>query len=1034
VQYTLETAMDGFERRRACMEVHDAEAPAYRGRECFWATAEFIPGTPRMGAPAPRDAGQDEHFTSEWTVVNTSNAPRPFNIAPAATGDLVMVAAEGTGSAVILPRDRPHTVRITYRLRRPSVAGTVSRATLQAADVDAQSSVSGELVVTTRLEICAPAVALAPADRSEAPGTAFSATWQLQNCTNAPRDLTLSAVGDGDVQAGASRVEAFRPFEARSVSVPFRVKERSIHLTASRPALRASDADLAISSSFGMTTALALCAPTLSGPAGVPVQPQLPGTSATVGYTIQNCSNAPRTFSAVIGSSNLAAVPDPADPAQVTIPAYASAGVSFGYGVPVDVRGGVPADLGIRVVDAGDASLSAAGGFRVTPQVIRSAPLLSGFPAQLLLPGQSGNVSAVLTSQSNVPVRYCFTAAVSAGSVAAGSVVSPAPSPAVCVDIEAPFGSAAVAQAVTVAAEAEHPWTNQVIVTAVDQADGSMTASQTFPVTVALQLANPTVRVPATPPAVPWRGGQTRSMDYRVLNQSNATRTLCVAVSTSDEALLSSSSANPVCASVGARQFRTFTHELKAAARVPGSGDVTIEVQAYDQDANESRATGEYRGHVVSANPIAVWTSPGSVYVRKWVEFNGSDSYSPVGTGIVKYIWTWGLEGLRWDGARFVMGGVGLATDSASSPTVRRAFDLKGTFEICLTVVDGEGRSSEPNCKPVSSLVQTRARLQWRYRGWWYDPRDFCWDVAWDNQCPPSSGNSRWEVLLNASNGDVPIRRAWASFTVRWWNTDDPGDKNARTYTYSGNSLPVTTTTYNWYGSMRSYDFFSNDQRAFRNIESGIWRVLDTEQSGGGGWPQAPNLASHPLVLNVNLGSATGVLDGGPHWVPDNARVTLHVEDAHGIVTSQSGYYDHTRSEWRGSDCISGSNRPLCTRGFERLIAPPSAPTGTIDVEIVDGMYRLAGSGQSADGRIINTSWEVNEQRWDPGSGGERTYTSSADVLEVSPEACVEKHVLLILVDDQGRVGSAGYSIPSLGGVRQCAGSAAGGRGSDATP
>jgi prepilin-type N-terminal cleavage/methylation domain-containing protein len=1020
VQYTLPAAMDGFERRRACMEVHDAEAPAYRGRECFWATAEFIPGTPRMGAPAPRDAGQDEHFTSEWTVINTSNAPRPFNIAPAATGDLVMVAAEGTGSAVILPRDRPHTVRITYRLRRPSVAGTVSRATLHAADVDASSGVSGELVVTTRLEICAPAVALAPADRSEAPGTAFSATWQLQNCTNAPRDLTLSAVGDGDVLAGASRVEAFRPFEARSVSVPFRVKERSIHLTASRPALRASDADLAIASPFGMTTALALCAPTLSGPAGVPVQPQLPGTSATVGYTIQNCSNAPRTFSAVVGSSNLAAVPDPADPAQVTIPAYASAGVSFGYGVPVDVRGGVPADLGIRVVDAGDASLSAAGGFRVTPQVIRSAPLLSGFPAQLLLPGQSGNVSAVLTSQSNVPVRYCFTAAVSAGSVAAGSVVSPAPSPAACVDIEAPFGSAAVAQAVTVAAEAEHPWTNQVIVTAVDQADGSMTASQTFPVTVALQLANPTVRVPATPPAVPWRGGQTRSMEYRVLNQSNATRALCVAVSTSDEALLSSSSANPVCASVGARQFHTFTHELKAAARVPGSRDATISVQAYDQEANSHRAAGEYSGRVISTNPVAVWTSPGSVYVRKWVDFDATDSYSPVGAGIVNYIWTWGLEGMRWDGARFAMGGVGLAADSSTSPVLRRAYDSKGVFEICLAVVDADGLQSEPNCKPVTTLVQTRARLQWRYRGWWYDPKDFCWDVAWDNQCPPSSGNSRWEVLLSASQGDIPIRRAWASVTVKWWNTDDPDNRHARTYTYSGNSHPVTNTTYNWYGTMRTYNFFSNDQRAFRNIESGVWRILDTEGTSPGGWPQAPDLASHPLVLNANLGSATGVLDGGPHWVPDYARVTVYVEDAHGTVTSQSGYYDHTRAQWRGSDCIGGTTVPFCVKGFERLAVPPSAPLGAIMVEITDGVHRMTGSAESADGRIIDTYWDIYEQPLDANAGGGTHQTSRDGVLEVSPATCTEKHVTLIIVDDQGRVGSASYTVPSVDQVQDC--------------
>jgi type II secretory pathway pseudopilin PulG len=1021
LEYRLDAGIDGFERRQACMEVHDAEAPAYRGRQCFWATAEFVSGTPRVAAPAVRDAGQDEQFTSEWTVVNTSNAPRPFRIVPSVTGDLVLVGAEGAGPSVVLPRDRPHTVRITYRLARPSVAGTVSRATLQVADLAASTGASAELVVTTRLEICAPSVAAAPADRSEFPGAEFSATWQVQNCTNAPRDLTLAPAGDGDVLAeGAAPVESFRPFEVRSVSMPFRVKERSIHPTASRPALLARDADLTSSSAFGVTTKLALCAPTLSSPDGVPAQPQPPGTAASVGYTIQNCSNVPRSFSVAVHSSNVAAVPDPADPPQVVIPAYGSTRVFFAYAIPVDARGGVPSDLAVRVEDVGEATLYAAGGFRVIPQVIRSAPLLSAFPEQLILPRQGGTATATLTSQSNVPVRYCFNVAVDAGSSAAGTVVSPTPSAPECVDVEAPFGTAPVAQALTVAADAEHPWTNQVTVTAVDQADASITASRTFPVTAGLQLANPTVRVPATPPAVQWRGGQARTMEYRVGNQSNATRTLCLAVSTNDEALLSPASENPVCASVGARQFYTFSHVLKAATRVRGNGDVTITVQTHDREASQFRGTGEYSGHVVSANPVAVWTSPGSVYIRRWVDFDGRDSYSPIGTGISKYIWTWGLEGLHWNGVRFIQGGTGLATDSSVSAISKRAYDIKGTFPVCLTVVDTDGLRSEPNCQDVTALTQTRARLQWRYRGWWHEPTGFCWDVAWDDQCAHPSGNSRWEVLLNASEGDVPIRRAWASITVKWWNTDDPLDSESLTYTYSGNTLPVSGYVYDWKGGPRTYDFFSNDQRAFTNIQNGVWRVLDTEGSGAGGWPHAPDLARHPLVLNANLGRATGVFDGGPHWVPDNARVTMYVEDANGVVTSQSGHYDHTRAEWRGSECIGGTSGLLCRRGFERLTAPPSAPTGEIRVEISDGLHRMTSSDPSTDGRIIDTYWEINEQRLEPGAGEGKSYTSRGEVLSISSERCVEKYVSLILIDDQGRVGSAHYTVPSVGGIRAC--------------
>ncbi len=1023
VEYRLDAEIDGFERRQACLEVHDAEAIGYRGRQCFWATAEFVSGVARVTAPAARDAGQDEQFTSEWTVVNTSNAPRPFRIVPAATGDLALVGAEGTGASVVLPRNRPHTVRATYRVRRPSVAGTVSRATLQVADVDAPSGASAELVVTTRLEICAPAVAAAPADRSELPGASFNATWQVQNCTNAPREIALAPAGDGDVRAdGAARVESFQPFEVRSVSLPFRVKERSAHLAASRPALHASDADLASSSPFGVTTALALCAPTLSSPTGVPAQPQTPGTAATVGYSIQNCSNAPRTFSAAVASSNQAAVPDPADPAQVTLPAYASGSVSFAYAIPVDALGGVPSDLAVRVEDAGETSLFAIGRFRVTPRVIRAAPLISPFPAPLLLPMQSERAAATLTSQSNVPVRYCFNTAVNAGSAAAGSVVSPAPSAPECVEVATPFGTATVSQAVAVASDAEHPWTNQVTVTALDQADASITSTQTFTVTAALQMANPTVRVPATPPAVQWRGGQTRRMEYRVSNQSNATRMLCVAVSTSDEVLLSSASENPVCASVGARQFYTFSHVLKAATRVPGNGDVTATVQAYDQESNRFRATGEYAVHVVSANPVASWISPRSVYIRKWIDFDGSDSYSPVGTEIVKYVWTWGLEGLHWDGVRFVIGGTGLAADSAASAIVRRAFDSKASFPVCLVVVDADSLRSEPNCQDVATLIQTRARLQWRYRGWWHEPTGFCWDVAWDDQCSHPSGNSRWEVLLNASQGDVPIRRAWTTITVKWWNTDDPLEKEALTYTYTGNTLPITGYVYDWGGSNHTYDFFSNNQRAFRNIQTGIWRVLDTDGSSPGGWPQAPDLARHPLVLNANLGRATGVLDGGPHWVPDNARVTLYVEDANGMITSQNGVYDHTRAEWRGSECISGTNGLLCKKGFERLTAPPSAPTAEIHATNIGAMHRLAGSGHSTDGRIIDTYWEVTEQSLEPGAGSGESYARREDVLEIAPRRCVDQHVSLIVVDDQGRIGSAFHLVPSSEGVKNCFG------------
>lgn len=1013
LEYRLDPAIDGFEHRGACMDFYDAEATTLRRRECFRVTAQFVPGVPVISAPAPREAGQDEQFTTTWSVVNTSNAARDFRIRAEATADLEIVEAIGAGDAVRIGRGGSHRVDVRYRLKRPSLAGTESRGRLHVADVQSEyvppSSNTADFIVRTKLEVCAPSVTAAPASRTERPGAAFSATWQIQNCTNAQRDLTLAIEGDTDVlPGGAPRTESFAPFEVRSVTVPYRMKDRSVHLTRSRPTLQASDAGIGTPSSFDVITALALCAPTLGGPAGVPAQPQAPGTVATVGYTIQNCSNAPRTFAAPVSSSNPAAVPDPGDPANLVIPAYGSAGVSFTYGIPANAYGGIPSDLTIRLADADADSLFAPGRFRVTPQIIRAAPTFSAFPAQTILPGESGSVSATLTSQSNVAVRYCFTATVSAGSAPAGSVVSLSPTPAPCVDIGTPFGTAPVSQSVTISADAEHPLANQVTVTAVDQA-ANLTAAETFTVTAALQLANPTLPVPAF---TVWMDGQTRSIEYLTANQSNATRTLCLTVTPANGALAAVTS-TPLCAVVGARQSYTFTHSLRADS----VGRLAVLVRVYDEDAPEYQAQGRFNAEVKDVTPVAAWTAPDSVYVRKWFDVDGKDSSSPIGRAIVKYIWTWGVQGVRWDGTRFVPGGSGVATDELGTAAARRAYDTAGVFPVCLTVVDEDGRVSKKNCKEVQTLKMTRAQLKWRYRGWWHDPRDFCWDVPWDDQCPKEHGNARWEVLLDASQGDVPIVRAWVVFLVEFWQTDDEFEQK---FSYTGNGEQLASYTYSSRTGTSSYDFFSNRQKAWSNVQSGMWRVLTTEGTGSGGWPQAPSLANHPLVLNANLGSATGAFDGGPHWVPDEAWVTLYVLDANGVTTSQSGFYDHTRSDWTGSDCIDGTSGLFCKKGFERLVPPASAPTGTIEADVINQTHRLTGSGESTDGRIVDMYWEVYVQPLDPGMGSGGSYQARGSMLEVSPEQCALQEVTLYLVDDRGRVGAAYHTVPSTRSFSEC--------------
>jgi hypothetical protein len=361
-----------------------------------------------------------------------------------------------------------------------------------------------------------------------------------------------------------------------------------------------------------------------------------------------------------------------------------------------------------------------------------------------------------------------------------------------------------------------------------------------------------------------------------------------------------------------------------------------------------------------------------------------------------------------------------MATDSTSEPTARRAFDATGTFQVCLTVVNARGRRSTNTdaCGLVTVIRQTRARLTWRYRGWWYDPSDFCWDVPWDNQCPDSHGNARWEVLLHASQGDVPIRRAWATFTIEYWQTDDTFEKR---FSYQNNPAEIASNRYDWRGQTRYYDFFRNDQKAWsKGVDKGLWRILSTDGTAASGWPQYPNLEQHPLVLNTNLGDATGAFDGGPHWVPDEAYVTLHVEDARGRITTQSGAHDHKRAEWRGSDCINGTSGGSCVRGFEKLVVAAPRPVGNISATLDGETIRLTGSGDSPERRVVDMYWEVFFTPVDQRMGDVESYESRASVLELAQEHCTTQRVVLYVVDDEGQVGSDSYTIPSRGSWSEC--------------
>jgi type II secretory pathway pseudopilin PulG len=1017
VTYRLDPGADGGTQWEARLVATDRDASGYAATSApFRVTARLVLAAPGVAAFAERTEEPGAEFTVLWEVTNRSNDPRDFRLTPASGSPELVQAAPAAAFTQRIGRGQTAGVPVTYRLAAGATCTSAHAAALRVEDAAAPAfAASASGTVRTATVLAAPAVA-APAARSDLPGSSFGATWAVTNRANCARDVRVEVLGDGDVEvtgAAGAGVLRLQPFERVAVEAHYRLRDNSVYGTESRPVLRATDQAAAAYSADGAfpeTTALSLCAPTLDGPLGVPPQPQQPGTGATVTHRLTNCSNAQRTFTFVAASGNPAAATDPADPAAITLPAFGSADVALSYVVPAQAPGGAFADVTLRAADAGDGSLGGARSFRVTAGVVVNAPVLGAFASQEILPGQSGSSAAVLTSRSNIPVDVCFAPAVLPGDAAAGEVVAPAPPAPPCVRVGA-YGSATVTQEVAVATAAEHPRTNVLSVRAYDASRPALAAEQGFAVTAGLLLADPLLEVPATPPPVGWMVGLDRSIGYPVTNRSNAARELCLGVTPGGAELIAPDSSQ-VCAMVAARQVHTFQHVLRGA----DAGEPVVAVEVHDRLAPAHRAAGSFSARVVDAKPVALWTPPSPMYVRKWAEFDGSRSFSPVGARIVKYVWSWGLFNQRWTGSRFEPGGSGVATDELPTPATQRAWDLRGTFQVCLVVEDEAGRRSDANCGAITTLAETRARLAFRYRGWWQDPADFCWDVPWDDQCPDEYGNARWEILLNQSQGDVPIKRAWATMRVDYWQTDDEFE---RSYSYAGNreTLPFS---FSQGGQPATYDFFSNRHRPTGSIESGRWRVLDTNGTGRQGWPQPPNLHLHPLVLNANLGSATGAFDGGPHWVPDDAWITLFVEDAYGNVTQQSRYLDHKRSAWRGEECINGTSGWGCVRGYERLVPAQEVPVVSLSREDLGGeAYRFTGSGHSPDGRVVDWWWEVTSSSFDVSRGPGRTSVYRGDAYVAQADMCEILDIALVYVDDRGQQGRAWDQV-SRGNAWEC--------------
>jgi Tfp pilus assembly protein PilE len=995
----LAASSDGGTRSTVSVAAVDADAPAYRGDAAVGVETRTVLAAPSIAAPASRTADPGAPFTLSWTIRNESNAPRAFDVVASVEdpSHLAIVSSTGAGSQM-LARGQSVAVSVTYRVLAGSIAGRTSSAALQVTDRAApEYQASAQTSIGTNIVLGNPTV-VAPAAVAAKPDEEFVVSWSVRNGANAPRvlvvdpganagaELTLvSATGAGDVQ--------FDAFEARAVTARYRVNSTSLAGAKSAPELRASDKFMPIlsgSGQFDVTTAAAARAPTLSAPAD---QAADPGSAGTVAFRLANHSNLPRTFVLAAASGNPAAVADPADPGPVTIPAFGTADVVVGVAVPSAAVGFTQGAVVLRASDSGDTSLGASAQFAITVNALYLPPSLRWAGPRTARPGIATSDSATLVNRSNVALDFCFAASAAAGSVQGGKVVAGAPAAPACQTV-GPAGTASVPVSYAIAAGALAGWTNMVSLTATQRSPVPMAATADLSVAAALVLGAPTwAALPNSP--VTWNVGDQRDLAFSFQNTSNGARAFCVEVTSADSRRLSSLTPNPVC---GVRADPGETVQVTQAMRVDGAGTgLAVDAVVYDQDSTAYRADSVFYNLIRDTRPTAVWDAPKPVYVRRWAAFDGSRSWSPVGSPITKYIWTWGLFMQTWDPVqgRFVATGTwGTARDEVPDAIVQRAYDYQGTFEVCLVVEDAAGRVSDPNCQSITTIRSTVARLAWRYRGWWSN-KDFCIDVWWANNCDPEHGNSRWEIDLRPSIGDVQIQQAYAEFTVNLYNTDDP-DLSTMVY-YAGNS----GTTPAW----GSYSFLQDAPEAVGKAQDGRWRVLNTTGTAAYGWPTAPNLGDHPLALNINLASATGIFDGGPHWVPDGVWITLHVQDADGRWTKTTAYHDHLRTSW--------------TAAYDTTVVAETPPSVTVNVaSLGSGRFRGTGSEDSPEGRIVDAWWEISYEPIAPGGPyNPSRSTARGTTVDVQPARCERALLTYVVVDDHGLEGRAYAVVDGPGGT-----------------
>ena len=840
---------------------------------------------------------------------------------------------------------------------------------------------TGPVTPPNPLALVSPEVS-SPGSQTGAPGATLIQVFTVTNRSPVTRTFRFET-GSSDPRVAAApatpAAATLAPNVPTAVSVSYSIEAGAGADQSTVIPLRAVDADderWSGTGSFAASADLVLRDPLVAGPAERVADA---GEQFAVTWTVTNRSNAARIIELDVQASDprlaLAA-------GTILEPLPLAAGESRDVVTPLvlsaGAEGGARTDLRLVATDASARTYTGQAVFTVETRAVLLPPAVESPADQQQAPGASFTLSWSVRNTSNQARTFDLTLSLDGGdlellesdgvqrrTVARGETILATATYRV--------RTGSLAGTVTAAR-----------LTATDAGAPSLSASGATRVTTDELLRDPLLL--AIPDPAPWRVGAERTFTFEWTNQSNARRTFCLLVETGGTGALTLVSATPVCGiSADPSGGASLAHVIRAAA----SGAETVTATVYDEKVPAHRAAISFVNVVLGTRPVAQWTWEQPAYVRKWTVVDASGTYSPAGRPIARYLWDWGDM-------------KSLGPESVTTPSARHGFDAKGRYYVCLTAIDTEGEASDPACQWIEITTETRARLAFRYRGWftsvsWWS----CIDVWWSDQCPEGShGNARWELDASASLGDVPIRRVWAQARVYYINTDDADQP--KTYTYTGNFGMR-------YDPARPHDFFQNTDAYGGPSPTGRWRVLDSQGGFPGFTPER-----HPLVLTTDLGDATGLFDSGPHLKPRTIWITLWVEDANGRVTSTSRTFDHSRTPWQG-DCHGTEVIGLCTgRRYTEVPWQPNAPQVEVTSERqADGSYTVRAEATSEEGRVVDLSytWTVIQMGTEIPELPRQGSGQGNVVVGLQAQDCENIEVTFSAKDDLGNVGYGGAYI-----------------------